>query len=396
MEIFVRPHDSLWYYSELFNIPLVLIEQSNPGVDPALLNIGQRILIPGYVLHEYTIKANDSLWTIANQYNLTVDSLLLVNQQINPNQLQIGQNIMLPQRVTNLIVDDINNYTYAKMIAHIEELISIYPFIQQQMIGRSVLGKNLVALQIGTGMKNVHINGSFHANEWITTPIIMRFVNEYLLALTNNEPIRGLYMLPLFLETNLSVIPMVNPDGVDLVIDGISAAGQYSTEVLAINGESEDFSNWKANIRGVDLNNQFPAEWEIEAERKPKQPAPRDYPGPYPLSEPEAMAIANYTSVSNFSRVNAFHTQGEVIFWGFEGLEPPESEVIANEYARVSGYEPIQYTDSYAGYKDWFIQDFRRPGFTIELGRGMNPLPIEQFPEIYENSLGIMLANLYL
>lgn len=203
-------------------------------------------------------------------------------------------------------------------------------------------------------------------------------------------------MLPLFLETNLSVIPMVNPDGVDLVIDGISAAGQYSTEVLAINGESEDFSNWKANIRGVDLNNQFPAEWEIEAERKPKQPAPRDYPGPYPLSEPEAMAIANYTSVSNFSRVNAFHTQGEVIFWGFEGLEPPESEVIANEYARVSGYEPIQYTDSYAGYKDWFIQDFRRPGFTIELGRGMNPLPIEQFPEIYENSLGIMLANLYL
>lgn len=396
MEIFVRPHDSLWYYSELFNIPLVLIEQSNPGVDPALLNIGQRILIPGYVLHEYTIKANDSLWTIANQHNLTVDSLLLVNQQINPNQLQIGQNIMLPQRVTNLIVDDINNYTYAKMIAHIEELISIYPFIQQQMIGRSVLGKNLVALQIGTGMKNVHINGSFHANEWITTPIIMRFVNEYLLALTNNEPIRGLYMLPLFLETNLSVIPMVNPDGVDLVIDGISAAGQYSTEVLAINGESEDFSNWKANIRGVDLNNQFPAEWEIEAERKPKQPAPRDYPGPYPLSEPEAMAIANYTSVSNFSRVNAFHTQGEVIFWGFEGLEPPESEVIANEYARVSGYEPIQYTDSYAGYKDWFIQDFRRPGFTIELGRGMNPLPIEQFPEIYENSLGIMLANLYL
>ncbi len=396
MEIFVRPHDSLWYYSELFNIPLVLIEQSNPGVDPALLNIGQRILIPGYVLHEYTIKANDSLWTIANQHNLTVDSLLLVNQQINPNQLQIGQNIMLPQRVTNLIVDDINNYTYAKMIAHIEELISIYPFIQQQMIGRSVLGKNLVALQIGTGMKNVHINGSFHANEWITTPIIMRFVNDYLLALTNNEPIRGLYMLPLFLETNLSVIPMVNPDGVDLVIDGISAAGQYSTEVLAINGESEDFSNWKANIRGVDLNNQFPAEWEIEAERKPKQPAPRDYPGPYPLSEPEAMAIANYTSVSNFSRVNAFHTQGEVIFWGFEGLEPPESEVIANEYARVSGYEPIQYTDSYAGYKDWFIQDFRRPGFTIELGRGMNPLPIEQFPEIYENSLGIMLANLYL
>lgn len=396
MDIFVRPHDSLWYYSDLFNIPLVLIEQANPQIKPAFLVVGQRINIPGYVLYEYMIKEHDTLWTIANQHNLAIDSLFLVNQQINPNQLQIGQTIMLPHRVTNLIVDDINNYTYEKMLSHIEQLTSIYPFITMQSIGQSVMGKDIIALQIGEGAKHVHLNGSFHANEWITTPVIMRFINEYLLALTNNESIRGRLMLPLFLETRLSVVPMVNPDGVNLVIDGISAAGQYSSEVLEINGENEDFSNWKANIRGVDLNNQFPAQWDIEAERKPKQPAPRDYPGPYPLSEPEAIAIADYTSISDFSRVNAFHTQGEVIFWGFEGLEPPESGFIANEYARVSEYQPIRYVDSYAGYKDWFIQDFSRPGFTVELGRGINPLPIEQFPEIYENSLGIMLANLYL
>jgi len=106
--------------------------------------------------------------------------------------------------------------------------------------------------------------------------------------------------------------------------------------------------------------------------------------------------MAELTLESDFQRVNAFHTQGEEIYWGFEGLEPPISETIVNEYVRVSGYIAVRNIDSYAGYKDWFIQDFRRPGFTVELGRGVNPLPIDQFQSIYQRSLGIMLANLYL
>jgi g-D-glutamyl-meso-diaminopimelate peptidase len=74
---------------------------------------------------------------------------------------------------------------------------------------------------------------------------------------------------------------------------------------------------------------------------------------------------------SEFLWVHAFLTQGEVIFLGFQGLKLPESEGIINEYARASGYEPIQYVDRCAGYKDWFIQEFRRPGFTVELGAGV-------------------------
>jgi len=114
------------------------------------------------------------------------------------------------------------------------------------------------------------------------------------------------------------------------------------------------------------------------------------------LTEPEAIAIAQLTNDRDFLRVHAFHTQGEVIFWGYQGLEPPESEGIVNEYERVSGYLAVQYVDSFAGYKDWFIQNFRRPGFTVELGIGVNPLPAGQFSEMYEKSLGILLANLYL
>ena len=110
-------------------------------------------------------------------------------------------------------------------------------------------------------------------------------------------------------------------------------------------------------------------------------------------SEPEAIAMADLTKQRDFSRVLAFHTQGRVIYWGFENLEPPESEVLVNEFSRVSGYEPVQSAGSYAGYKDWFIQDWRRPGFTVELGSGTNPLPISQFDDIYEESLGFSLPH---
>lgn len=396
MNITVRPGDSLWYYSKIFNLPIEIIKSSNPSVSYTQIMIGQHIHIPGYILEEYTIKAGDTFWQIANRNHITVGALEIVNSKINYNQLTIGDKIYLPQRVTELVITDVSNYSYDKMLNDIKKLQTIYPFIRQQSIGKSVLNKDIIELQIGVGTKEVHANGSFHANEWITTPIIMYFLNQYALALTNNLSIRNQFMLPLFLQTTFSIVPMVNPDGVDLVINGLYAAGSLKESVLEINNENEDFSNWKANIRGVDLNNQFPALWEIEAERKTKTPQPRDYPGPYPLSEPEALAMAQLTEQRNFQRVNAFHTQGEEIYWGFEGLEPPISEIIVTEYARTSEYLPIQYVDSYAGYKDWFIWKFRKPGFTIELGKGVNPLPITDFFSIAEQTLGIFLANLYL
>ncbi|RLL48256.1 LysM peptidoglycan-binding domain-containing protein [Oceanobacillus piezotolerans] len=395
MEVQVRPGDSLWYYSQLFGISLTLIEASNPQATNNQLSVGDIIRIPGYQIRDYIIKENDTLWTIAMANNIPLDTIQLLNQSANPAYLQVGQIILLPERVTTMIVNDISNYTYEKMREDLNQLLSIYPFITSGSIGSSVLGKEIIEVQIGIGTREIHTNGSFHANEWITTPVILRFLNEYAMSLTNNVPIRGLFMFPLFNRTRLSLVPMVNPDGVNLVINGANAAGELREQVLRINNQSEDFTDWKANINGVDLNNQFPALWEIERDRKPNTPQPRDYPGPYPLSEPEAIAMADLQYSRKIEIMNALHTQGKVIFWGFEGFEPSISETIVNEYARVSGYTPIQYTDSYAGYKDWFIQEFRRPGFTVELGSGVNPLPIEDFEEIYQQTLGILIASLY-
>lgn len=53
----------------------------------------------------------------------------------------------------------------------------------------------------------------------------------------------------------------------------------------------------------------------------------------------------------------------------------------------------MPFASSFAGYKDWFLQEYRRPGYTIEAGIGNNPLPISQFNEIYNDNLGILVLG---
>jgi len=396
LDIYVRPGTSFWYLSQLFSVPLRLIIDSNPDSDSKTLSIGQRLRIPGYVTVNYQIQYGDSLWLVAQRNNLSLESLFLVNTELNPSTLQVGQTIRIPKRVTWRFVNGKQHYDYQTMMNDIWTLLAVYPFMRMSNIGNTALGKEIPELLIGDGAKKVHYNASFHANEWITTAILMTFLNDYLLSLTNQSTLRDASTFPYYLQAMLSIVPMVNPDGVDLVINGAPDDALWKDQVIEWNNGSLDFSNWKANINGIDLNDQFPAKWEDERARNPKTPGPRDYGGEAPLTQPEAIALAELAEQRDYSYVLAFHTQGEVIYWGYENMEPAESAAIVNEFGRVSTYEPVQMIESYAGYKDWFIQKWRRPGFTVELGTGQNPLPLDQFDEIYEETLGICLAGLYM
>lgn len=396
MNIYVRQGDSFWYYSRLFQIPLQLIIDSNKNIDPNKLVPGQQIRIPGFITQDYVMQTSDSVLRIAQIWQIPPETIYLVNPNQNSNQLQTGETIKLPLRVTRRLIQEKDHYDDTRMMHDLNRLLDLYPFLQVASIGKSVLQKEIPEVVVGTGEKRVHYNGSFHANEWITTSVIMTFLNDYLLALTNQDLIRGHSAYQLYQQVALSIVPMVNPDGVSLVLNGPPSCEPWKTNVLHLNQGSTDFSGWKANIRGIDLNDQFEAKWELERARNPKEPGPRDYGGEQPLSEPEVIAMAELTRKRDFTRVIAFHTQGEEIYWGFENLEPPDAETMVNEFCRVSGYKPVKVLESYAGYKDWFIQDWRRPGFTVELGLGTNPLPISQFDEIYQKSLGIFLAGLYM
>lgn len=150
---------------------------------------------------------------------------------------------------------------------------------------------------------------------------------------------------------------------------------------------------------GIDLNLQFPSNWILARRNKFAQgftrPAPRDFVGYGPLTEPESLAIYNYTLSHTFRLIIAYHTQGEVIFWRYLDLEPDYAEDIVNLFQQASGYTPDDRADtgSFAGYRDWFIDNYRLPGYTVETGLGTNPLPISQFDKIYNDNIGILMIG---
>ena len=262
----------------------------------------------------------------------------------------------------------------------IDTLLAHFPFIGVSVIGNSRMGRPIYALTIGYGGKAVLINAAHHANEWITAVIAMRFLEEC----ANAPNVQWMD------ETTLHIIPMVNPDGVDLISGVFDKSSTEYKNALAMAGGEPFPDGWKANIAGVDLNSNYPAGWEQaklhKFARDYTKPGPRDYVGAFPLSEPETAAMAAYTIANDLAHTLSLHTQGEVIYWQYQDYNPPGAKALAHRLSAASGYalEDVPDMSSHAGYRDWFIEVFNRPGMTVECGFGENPLSISNFEDIYK------------
>lgn len=283
----------------------------------------------------------------------------------------------------------------------VRKLVDAYPFLRTEVLTTTAFGRPVQAVVIGQGDRKVIYSASHHANEWITTPVLLKFLEDLAEAVQNNGKLFGVEAQNIVNAATIHIVPMVDPDGVDLVTGAIEPGTlEYETaNRIADNFPSIPFPNgWKANLLGVDLNLQYPAGWlqarEIKFGQGFNKPAPRDYVGRAPLNQRESIALAQYTEDIDPALVLAYHTQGKVIYWQFKDYKVPGARELAEEFARLSGYamEDTPYESSFAGYKDWFIQNWRRPGFTIEVGSGENPLPLEQFDEIYKDNLGILVT----
>jgi g-D-glutamyl-meso-diaminopimelate peptidase len=342
----------------------------------------------------YRVQQGDTPRRIAQRLGITYISLMSANPQWDPKMPIVpGEIINIPllqQTMTshdpNRIVLTAAEYGPVQLGCDLERLAQIHPFIKVGTIGRSLLGQPIQALKIGSGPFLWHFNGACHANEWITSLLLMKFVEDYAQAYERRMTFGGKSAVDLFSRCSLWVVPMLNPDGVQLAQEGLFPEHPLYNELLNWNRGSRRFHRWKANARGVDLNDQFPAHWEEEKKRRGlTEPGPRDYSGPAPLSEPEAKALAEWTEQMDFHAVLALHTQGQEIYWNYRNCEPPQTQQWAKRMAQASGYRAVYLEGSDAGYKDWFIANFGRPGFTVEAGWGHNPLSIDEFDDIYDD-----------
>lgn len=245
-------------------------------------------------------------------------------------------------------------YSYEDMLAGLDALAA--KGAKKFVVGYSLFGREIAGVFKGApDGPQLLIQGAMHAREWATAELCVRLFDAY-------DGDAGLWCLP-----------MTDPDGAMLAQFGVDSAPSGERDyLLSLNGGSEDFSLWKANGRGVDLNVNFPALWGTGTSNR-FAPAPSDYVGEHPLSEPESRSLALFTLKVQPSATVSVHARGGVIYGGFGCYDPERA--LAEEVAAACGYPLLKAEGSAGGYKDWFIATTARLGLTVEVGEEDTPYP---------------------
>lgn len=270
----------------------------------------------------------------------------------------------------------------------IEELILEYPFLTAELCSRTALGRGIFALNIGNQKNSVIYAGGFHGSEWITSLTLLLFAERLCYSIKHSKNLCGVDIKRAFSQLGVTIIPCVNPDGVEIATRGTGSAKNLKGFVESL--DCEDYSKWNANAMGVDINHNFNAGWhelrQLEREKGITSPAPRQFGGAYPESEAETRALTRLCRIKHFRQCMAMHAQGEELYWQYGDYSPAQANMMAKILADSCSYTLVSNAGlaSHGGFKDWFISELKRPGFTMEIGKGENPLPVSELYEIYD------------
>lgn len=291
-------------------------------------------------------------------------------------------------------------YTYERLLSDIGKLTDKYgDILTVREIGQSHFRKKIPAVKLGTGDENILFIGSHHGREWITTNLLMKMLENYADAYQKGTKI-GKYHSRIFHEVSIWFVPMLNPDGVT-VQQGLFSEipKRHHKKIVMMNEGCLQFTRWKANGVGIDLNRQYPTGWN-ELNKEPTSPHYQFYRGKKPLMAREVKHIVSFTHKIKPRIAVAYHSSGREIYWEYKnGKNKDRDWKIAHKIALLTNYE-LTWPDENAiggGYTDWFIQTFKQPAFTLELshyvGETNPPLSIFEEEWIRNKLVGVMLAH---
>ncbi|OAB33164.1 hypothetical protein PMSD_15750 [Paenibacillus macquariensis subsp. defensor] len=289
------------------------------------------------------------------------------------------------------IVNPKQTYTYDIMTRDIQALAKQYPdLIRYSSTGTSEYNRNLWLMEVGHGPINVLLNGSHHAREWISTILLMEMTENIAIAEHNDAKWGNYQIRDLLDHITFQIVPMVNPDGVTLQQKGLNAfPKQDHAALLKMNEGSHNFKRWKANAKGIDLNRQYPADWE---HIKYAAPAPHymNYKGKKPLEAKETQTIVKLTTALKPAIAISYNTSGEILYWNYKtpAIHLKRDQSFAKAYANKTGYTMVKPVPnpSGGGFTDWFIQNFGQPGLTPEINPhvGERDVPLSNWDRVWK------------
>ncbi len=284
-------------------------------------------------------------------------------------------------------------YSYEEMMDDIDLLVATYPDrLSSRILGNSYEGRPIPLLTLGNSNApyKVLVQSSIHAREYMATQLTMKMI-ENICQTYDTADYRGIPYNRLFDQVCFTILPMMNPDGVSISQEGLDGAifDETRTFMLTLSGgKRTKLTQIKANARGIDLNRNFPIGFKTKEEVT--SPALAFYAGDRALSEPESMALANLAANGSYSCFLSFHTMGNIIYYGSSAATAASNEKSRTLAALLNGLTGFKYYGPTTGYPNGSFADFAtwqtgKASVTIELGN-VNPVPIWQFPELFEKN----------
>lgn len=316
--------------------------------------------------------------------------VLLVSAILSPSDAQAQSSEGSPS-----LVDGNQVYTYQVMERDLERLAAAYPdLVSYESLGQTRYTRDIWAVKLGRGDTTLLLNGAHHAREWMTTSVLMKMIDTYAEAYYDQASLSYYDVRSLLDQVTIWIVPMVNPDGVILSQQGTSGlSDSLSNTLVRYNGNSTNFKRWKANMDGVDLNRQYPSGWS-GIRNDAAHPWYQNYKGKQAAQADEVSLMMELTARVNPEMTISYHSSGNIIFWHYRTLSQyvERDKAIAQVLGQMTGYSLVkpEKNPSGGGYKDWFIETYQRPGYTIEIGdySGEGPLALAQFDKVWsENRL---------
>lgn len=251
-------------------------------------------------------------------------------------------------------------------------------FKRVSVIGNTLEKRNIFCIELGNGENCAVFAAAFHGLEYLTAAALTEFSKRF------SE------MTELHSRLKLYIVPMVNPDGVEIALHGIDPKNPYHRDIIKRTGIIDFKKVWQANASGVDINHNFNADWKSVL----ISPGPTKYGGEFPESEPETRAVIKLLRKTEPELFIAFHSQGREIYYDFNGMESKSAKQNAEDVAGKCGYKAAtpQGTASFGGAKDYYIQEYHKEAYTVELGTGKNPLPHSALPEMINDTYKICMG----
>ncbi|WP_075617254.1 M14 family zinc carboxypeptidase [Paenisporosarcina indica] len=299
---------------------------------------------------------------------------------------------------TNLLSPK-KNVSHEEMSYLVQVFAAMYPeFTKLEQIGKSVEGRPIYAIRLGNGKKEVLFDASMHAREHMSTNVVLEMLDTYSYHYLNKTKYAGYNVKSTLDAVSIWFIPMMNPDGVTLVQAGAKAVknGALATK---INGSS-NFARWKANVRGVDLNDNFDTGWKYNSPNV-KKPSFMGYRGPRAFSEPESVALRDFVLKHSFKTYISYHSSGQIIYWfqWQKGAQATRDLTLARSVSRITGYNvvPPMYLQGTGASTDWFIDQKKMPSLTIEISPYVSnrPVPLAYWDRIWKQNqkIGLFIAQ---